>query len=83
MKSQWVDMQNSNLYNQPSDKGGVFFMQNSIMKSLFFKSLRSKQIATFIVVSLTLFVTVISPGLYMKEQKNRSRLYVNGEELNR
>ena len=43
-------------------------MLSSTMKSLFFKSLRSKQIAIFVVVA-TIFVTVISLALYEGNKK--------------
>ena len=43
-------------------------MSNSTMKNLFFKSLRSKQIAVT-VVSLTLFVTIISLVLFEGTQE--------------
>lgn len=72
-----VDMQNSNLYNHTGDRGGVFFMLSSIMKSLFLKSLRSQQIATFIVIP-TIFVLVISLALYEGNKKSVT-LVVNGE----
>ena len=55
-------------------------MSKSTMKNLFFKSLRSKQIA-ITVVSLTLFVTVISLVLFEGTKKSIT-LDVNGEELN-
>ena len=54
-------------------------MSNRSMKNLFFKSLRSKQIAVT-VVSFTLFVTVISLVLYEGTKKSVT-LDVNGEEL--
>ncbi|CAM3254726.1 G5 and 3D domain-containing protein [Filibacter tadaridae] len=54
-------------------------MSNRTMKSLIFKSLRSKQIAITI-VSLTLFVTIISLALYEGTKKSVT-LDVNGEEL--
>ena len=72
-----VDMQNSNLYNHTGDRGGVIFMLSSIMKSLFFKSLRSQQIATFIIVP-TILITVISLALYEGNKKSVT-LVVNGE----
>ena len=50
------------------------------MKNLFFKSLRSKKVA-ITVVSLTLFVTVISLVLFEGTKKSIT-LDVNGEELN-
>ena len=53
-------------------------MSNSTMKNLFFKSLRSKQIAVT-VVSLTLFVTVISLVLFEGTKKSVT-LDVNGEQ---
>ncbi|NYF26400.1 G5 and 3D domain-containing protein [Sporosarcina sp. JAI121] len=55
-------------------------MSNSTMKSLFFKSLRSKRIAV-IAVSLALFVTIISLVLFEGTKKSIA-LNVNGEELN-
>jgi uncharacterized protein YabE (DUF348 family)/3D (Asp-Asp-Asp) domain-containing protein len=70
-------MQNSNLYNHTGDRGGVFFMPSSIMKSLFFKSLRSQQIATFIIIP-SIFVLVISLALYEGNKKSVT-LVVNGE----
>ena len=70
-------MQNSNLYNHTGDRGGVFFMLSSIMKSLFLKSLRSQQIATFIIIP-AIFVTVISLALY-EENKKTVTLVVNGD----
>ena len=76
-ESQLVDMQNSNLYNHTGDRGGVFFMLSSIMKSLFFKSLRSQQIATFIIVP-TIFITVLSLALYEGNKKSVTSS-VNGE----
>ena len=60
-------------------KEEFFSCQNSTMKNLFFKSLRSKQIAVT-VVSLTLFVTVISLVLFEGTKKSVT-LDVNGEEL--
>nr|WP_218624976.1 G5 and 3D domain-containing protein [Sporosarcina sp. E16_3] len=50
------------------------------MKNLFYKSLRSKKVA-ITVVSLTLFVTVISLVLFEGTKKSIT-LDVNGEELN-
>jgi uncharacterized protein YabE (DUF348 family) len=55
-------------------------MSNRTMENLFFKSLRSKQIAVT-VVSLTLFVTIISLVLF-EGTKHSVTLDVNGEELN-
>ncbi len=52
-------------------------MLSSIMKSLFFKSLRSQQIATFIIVP-TIFITVLSLSLYEGNKKSVT-LVVNGE----
>ncbi|MBO1910982.1 DUF348 domain-containing protein, partial [Microvirga sp. 3-52] len=52
-------------------------MLSSIMKSLFFKSLRSKQIATFTIIP-TIFVLVISLALYEGNKKTVT-LVVNGE----
>lgn len=52
-------------------------MLNRTMKSLFFKSLRSKQITVYAVVS-AIFVTVISLAIY-EENKNTVTLDVNGE----
>ena len=71
-------MRKISLYNHTSDGGGVFFMLSSSMKSLFFKSLRSKQIAIFVVVS-TIFITVISLALYEGNKKTVT-LAVNGEK---
>jgi uncharacterized protein YabE (DUF348 family) len=75
----WVDRQESNLYNLPSDKGGVFFMSKWFMENLFFQSLRSKQIAVT-VVSLTLFVAITTLVLFEGTLKSVT-LQVNGEEL--
>ena len=55
-------------------------MSKSTMKSLFYKSLRSKKVA-ITVVSLTLLVTVISLVLFEGTKKSIT-LDVNGEELN-
>jgi uncharacterized protein YabE (DUF348 family) len=55
-------------------------MSKSTMKNLFIKSLRSKNVA-ITVVSLTLFVTVISLVLFEGTKKSIT-LDVNGEELN-
>lgn len=52
-------------------------MQSITEKSLFFKSLRSKQITTFIVVS-TVLITIISLALY-EGNKKAVTLAVNGE----
>ena len=52
-------------------------MLSNIMKSLFLKSLRSKQIATFILIP-TIFVTVVSLALYEGNKKSVT-LVVNGE----
>ncbi|WP_172373725.1 G5 and 3D domain-containing protein [Sporosarcina jiandibaonis] len=52
-------------------------MLSSIMKSLFLKSLRSQQIATFIIIP-AVFVTVISLALYEGNKKSVT-LVVNGE----
>ena len=52
-------------------------MLSSIMKSLFLRSLRSQQIATFIIIP-TILVTVISLALY-EENKKTVTLVVNGE----
>ena len=53
-------------------------MSNRSMENLFFKSLRSKQIAVT-VLSLTLFVTVISL-VFFEGTKQAVTLDVNGEE---
>ncbi|WP_342513920.1 ubiquitin-like domain-containing protein [Sporosarcina sp. FSL K6-1522] len=55
-------------------------MSKSTMENLFFKSLRSKQIAVT-VLALTLFVTIMSLVLYEGTKKSVA-LNVNGEELN-
>ncbi|MBO0602903.1 DUF348 domain-containing protein [Sporosarcina sp. E16_3] len=55
-------------------------MSKNTMKNLFYKSLRSKKVA-ITVVSLTLFVTVISLVLFEGTKKSIT-LDVNGEELN-
>lgn len=78
MKNEWVDTKKSTLYNHTSNKGGVIFMIGSPMKSLFFKSLRSQQIAIALVVS-TIFIAVISLVIF-EENKNVVTLNVNGEE---
>lgn len=53
-------------------------MTSSPMKSQFFKSLRSQQIAVAIFVS-TIFITLISLGIF-EANKNNVTLNVNGEE---
>ena len=44
-------------------------MSKCIMKNLFFKSLRSKQIATFIIVPT--YLLLFFPWHYMREIKNQ------------
>ena len=53
-------------------------MLSDTMKSMFFKSLRSKQITVFVVVA-TIFVTVVSLALY-EGNKKTIVLAVNGEQ---